>query len=45
LPDNSVAGHAPQILVHAILADAEAAAALPAEQKFIAAALTLLRGF
>ena len=40
LPDDSVAGHAPQILVHAILADTEAAAALPAEQEFLSAALT-----
>jgi hypothetical protein len=45
LPDNSVAGHAPQILVHAILADTEAAAALPAEQEFLSAALALFRGF
>jgi hypothetical protein len=42
LPYNTVAGHAPQILVHAILANAEAAAASPAEHEFPAAAHTLL---
>ena len=45
LPGNAVAGHTPQILVHAILADTEAAAAMPAEQEFFSAALTLQQGF
>jgi hypothetical protein len=41
LPGNAVAGHAPQILVHAVLADTEAAAALPAEDERLPAALAL----
>lgn len=45
LPGDTVAGHAPQVLVHAILADAEAAAAPPAEHERLPAALALLRGF
>jgi hypothetical protein len=45
LPYNTVAGHAPQILVHAILANTEAAAASPAEHEFPAATRTLLGAF
>jgi hypothetical protein len=45
LPGDAVAGHAPKILVHAILADAEAAAAPPAEHEHLPAALALLGGF
>jgi hypothetical protein len=40
LPGNPVAGHAPQVLVHAILTNAEPAAAPPAEDEFLSAALT-----
>ena len=43
LPGDTVAGHTPKVLVHAILADAEAAAALPTEHKCLVAALALLR--
>jgi hypothetical protein len=44
LPRDAVAGHAPQILIHAILADAETAPALPAEHEFPAAAMAKSRG-
>jgi hypothetical protein len=40
LPGDAVAGHAPDILIHAGLADAEAAAAAPAEGLRPAAAMT-----
>jgi hypothetical protein len=45
LPGNAVAGHAPQVLMHAILADVEAAATAPAEQELPAAARALAGGF
>jgi hypothetical protein len=45
LPGNAVAGHAPQILMHAILTNAEPAAALPAEHEFLAAAHALQGAF
>ena len=45
LPGDAVAGHAPQILIHAILADAEAAAAPPAEHELLTTALALDRAF
>jgi len=41
LPGDAIAGHAPQVLVHALLADAESATALPAEHEALSAALTL----
>jgi hypothetical protein len=44
LPCNAITGHAPQILVHAILANSETAAAPPAEHEFFATAYTLLGG-
>jgi hypothetical protein len=39
LPGDGIAGHAPYIFFHTILADAESAPALPAEGKFPAAAV------
>jgi len=45
LPGDTVAGHAPQVLVHTILADAEAAAAPPAEHERLPAALALPGAF
>jgi len=41
-PGNSVAGHAPKIIVHAFLAYGEPAPAIPAEHELSFAALTLL---
>jgi len=40
-PDNSVAGHAPEILIHAFLAHGKPAPAIPAEHKGLPAAMTL----
>jgi len=39
-PGNPVAGHAPKILIHAFLAHGKPAPAIPAEPKFMAAAVT-----
>ena len=39
LPGNIVAAHSPDILVHALLTDAEAAATAPAESKNLIAAM------
>jgi hypothetical protein len=45
LPGDAVAGHAPHVFMHAGLANAEAAAALPAKGKLLPAAVTLLERF
>jgi len=39
LPGNGIAGHAPNIFLHALLADTETATASPAKRKFLAAAV------
>ena len=44
LPGDMVARHAPDIFLHAALADFEPAAAAPAEAESLAAAVTLLLG-
>ncbi|MBI5894538.1 MAG: hypothetical protein HZB24_00485 [Desulfobacterales bacterium] len=44
LPGYVVARHAPDILLHAALADFESAAAAPAEGEYLAAAMALLLG-
>ena len=41
-PGNVVAGHAPEIFIHADLADPEAAGTAPAETEFSSAADTIL---
>jgi hypothetical protein len=43
LPGDPVAGHAPDILIHTGLADAESTSALPAKGKFLSAAVALLK--
>jgi len=40
LPGDSVTGHAPLVVIHALLAHGEPTPALPAEDKFPAAAVT-----
>lgn len=45
LPGDPVAGHAPDIFVHAGLADAESASASPAKEEFLPAAVALLKRF
>jgi len=40
LPGNSVAGHPPQVFLHAVLANAKTAATAPAKGELIAAAVT-----
>jgi hypothetical protein len=42
LPGDGVAGHAPDVFMHAFLADIEAASTAPAEAKFLAAAVALM---
>jgi hypothetical protein len=39
LPGDGVAGHPPNVFIHAFLTDVEAAAALPAKAKFPVAAM------
>jgi len=39
LPGDGIAGHTPDVFIHAFLADVEAAAAAPAKAKFTAAAV------
>jgi hypothetical protein len=45
LPGNAVAGHAPHILMHALLADHESAAAAPAEGDVLGTAMADLGAF
>lgn len=45
LPGDPVAGHAPDIFMHAGLADAESTSALPAKREFLPAAVALLERF
>jgi len=40
-PGNSVTGHSPLIFIHAFLAHGKPAPAIPAEYKFLVAAMTL----
>jgi hypothetical protein len=42
LPGNGVAGHAPDVFIHAFLADIETTSAAPTEAKFLAAAVALI---
>ena len=44
LPCDAIARHAPDIFMHAGLADAETASALPTKRKFLTAAVALLYG-
>jgi len=39
-PGNPIAGHAPEILIHAVLAHGKPAPAIPAEHKFLTTAMT-----
>jgi len=39
LPGDGIAGHAPYVFCHTILANFESAAAMPAKGKFLAAAV------
>jgi len=41
LPGDGVAGHAPDVLIHACLADIEATSTVPAEAKLLGAAVAL----
>jgi len=41
LPGDAVAGHAPDVFRHAILADMKTAAAMPAEREYAGAAMAL----
>ena len=42
LPGNGVAGHAPDVFIHALLADIETTPTAPAEAKILAAAVALI---
>ncbi|CAB1061431.1 hypothetical protein D1BOALGB6SA_6204 [Olavius sp. associated proteobacterium Delta 1] len=45
LPGDGIAGHAPDVFIHTFLADIETTSALPAEAKFLAAAVALKASF
>jgi hypothetical protein len=45
LPGNPIAGHTPDIRIHAVLANGKPAPAIPAKHKCLTAAMALLRLF